>query len=141
MGDAGSNVKARIAALSVEEKVKSLLRQLDAEQATEILDRAARAGSDITNLNAYLTNQAKMVLGSDSEDEEDGDADDGSDAENDIDRMREETEPFPALAGKKEASETEQDEANQAKQEAAEAADSKDYVIAILKYTAALKAA
>eukprot|EP00929_Paragymnodinium_shiwhaense_P003852 TRINITY_DN104546_c0_g1_i1.p1 TRINITY_DN104546_c0_g1~~TRINITY_DN104546_c0_g1_i1.p1 ORF type:complete len:647 (-),score=222.25 TRINITY_DN104546_c0_g1_i1:72-2012(-) len=139
--DPADLMKARIAGLRVEDKVKSLLRQLDLESATEILDRAARAGSDITNLDAYLTNQAKMVLGSDSEEEGEGDGEAGSDDEKDPARMKEETEAFPPLGSRKEATDAEQRQAAQAKQEAAEAVEAKDLILAVAKYTVALRAA
>jgi len=131
-------VEARLATLACQESVKSLLRKLQPKQALEILEKAARGGSGISNLNAYLAMQAKLILGIDDSDEEEDGSDDAAD---DPELMREETEAFPALILPSEGNQLSNDDLELVaiiKEEASDAADRSDFKTAIAKYTEAI---
>eukprot|EP00928_Gymnodinium_smaydae_P026808 TRINITY_DN2093_c2_g1_i1.p1 TRINITY_DN2093_c2_g1~~TRINITY_DN2093_c2_g1_i1.p1 ORF type:complete len:721 (-),score=204.41 TRINITY_DN2093_c2_g1_i1:91-2073(-) len=136
-------VKAKVDALPIQESVKALLRQLDPEQALEILEKADRARSGISNLGAYLSSQAKLVLGDDddSDDEEGGDEDVGDDDAEDPEHMPEEVQPFPALqlpptdGEAPSLSNAQLETLAQAKRDAQDAADRGDLDTAITKLT------
>lgn len=141
-------LEARMAGLGIREQTRALLRQLETEQAMEIIQKATEQ-SGITNLNLFLANQARMVLGcSDSEDEG---AEVPSGAEeplagiedpDDPERLREDTDAFPPLPpdmDPDELTEEQLEKTARAKQAALEALERADVAMALDLYTEAIQ--
>eukprot|EP00927_Polykrikos_kofoidii_P068396 TRINITY_DN63776_c0_g1_i1.p1 TRINITY_DN63776_c0_g1~~TRINITY_DN63776_c0_g1_i1.p1 ORF type:complete len:706 (+),score=161.55 TRINITY_DN63776_c0_g1_i1:74-2119(+) len=137
-------LEAKLAVLPIQESARNLLRKLEVEQAFEILEKAERGGSGITNLNAYLTNQSKMALGEDDDSEDEDAADEEEkdiEEDDDPERMPKEAEDFPAIVMPDENAHISDEKFEQmakAKAEASEAAERSDFVKAIAKYTEAI---
>jgi len=64
-----SVVEAKIGKLSLQDRARDLLRTLGPEQALSVLDRVE--GPGVTNINEFVVTQAKLLLGQDSDSEDD----------------------------------------------------------------------
>merc|ERR1719502_1815453 len=62
-------VETKMKKLQVVEYAQNLMRQLNPSKALEILDKSGE-GSGVKNLNEYLINEAKLIIGDDSDSEE-----------------------------------------------------------------------
>eukprot|EP00930_Biecheleria_cincta_P100808 TRINITY_DN92441_c0_g1_i1.p1 TRINITY_DN92441_c0_g1~~TRINITY_DN92441_c0_g1_i1.p1 ORF type:complete len:413 (+),score=91.22 TRINITY_DN92441_c0_g1_i1:40-1278(+) len=62
-------VEAKIGKLALQDRARDLLRTLGPEQALSVLDRCE--GPGVTNINEFVVTQAKLLLGQDSDSEDD----------------------------------------------------------------------